>query len=233
MVAQTTKMTTDPKITVKQANAEDLSFLADKSVDMVVAGQAAHWFNYAKVWPELARVVKPGGSLAFCGYRDNVLVGHTKANSIFDHFCYGDGEIAPGLETMKNYWEQPGRNILRDLLRPVKPPQSQWSDEQRILYDVGSDVTEIPDDGTAWMVRKINLGSLEAYVRTFSACQGWKDAHPERKSKAEGGEGDLADILMERLVESEPEWKALGETWRDAEVTSVWGTYILLARRLN
>ncbi|TQS31965.1 hypothetical protein Golomagni_07738, partial [Golovinomyces magnicellulatus] len=130
MVAQTTKTTTDPKITVKQANAEDLSFLPDKSVDMVVAGQAAHWFDYSKTWPELARVVKPGGSLAFWGYRDNVLVGRTKANSIFDHFCYGDGEIAPGLETMKKYWEQPGRNILRDLLRQVKPPPSQWGEQQ-------------------------------------------------------------------------------------------------------
>ena len=231
MVAQASKMTDDSKITVKQASTEDLSFLSDNSVDMVVSGQAAHWFDYKKAWPELARVVKPGGSLAFWGYKDNVLLKHPNANRIFDRFCYGDGQIEPGLESMKDYWEQPGRGMVRDLLRNVEPPQAQWGDSQRILYDIDADATEVPDDGTAWMVKKINLGGLLSYVRTFSACQGWKDAHPERKSRAEGGEGDIADILMDRIVESEPEWRALGDKWPDAEATTVWGTYIMLARR--
>lgn len=28
------------------------------------AAQAAHWFDWGKLWPEAARVLKPGGSLA-------------------------------------------------------------------------------------------------------------------------------------------------------------------------
>lgn len=28
-------------------------------------GQAAHWFNTEKVYPELARVLKPGGAFVF------------------------------------------------------------------------------------------------------------------------------------------------------------------------
>lgn len=231
MTTQASKLTSDPKITVKEASAENLPFLADGEVDMVVSGQAAHWFNYSKVWPELARVVKSGGSLAFWGYKDNVLLGHTQANKIFDRFCYGEGEIEPGLEGMNQYWERPGRDIVRKLLRSVEPPGAEWQDTQRVLYDIGFDAEQVPSDGTAWLVKHINLGAFESYVRTSSALQGWKDAHPDMKSKADGGQGDLADIMMERIVESEPKWVALGEAWRDAPVTTVWGTYILMARR--
>ena len=80
-----------------QAPAEDLSFLKDASVDLLVAGtrlpslppslslraepnprnvthalthpldaaQAAHWFDWSKMWPEAARVLRKGGSVAF------------------------------------------------------------------------------------------------------------------------------------------------------------------------
>ncbi|POR35581.1 Trans-aconitate 3-methyltransferase [Tolypocladium paradoxum] len=231
MVKQASSMTDDAKVTFRQGGAEDLGFLPDQSVDMVVAGQSAHWFDYSKAWPELSRVVKPRGSLAFWGYKDNVLVGHPRANKIFDEFCYADGHVAPGLEGMNAYWEQPGRNKVRNLLREVEPPTAQWRDVRRILCDVRDDTAEVPDAETAWMRKRIKLGELEAYVRTFSAFQGWRDAHPEAKSRAEGGQGDLADILMDRIVESEPQWKAMGDGWRDAEAATVWGTYILLAKR--
>jgi hypothetical protein len=32
-------------------------------------------------------------------------------------------------------------------------------------------------------------------------------------------------------VEAEPEWRAMGDKWRDFEVESEWGSVILLARR--
>lgn len=231
MIKQASDSTTDPKITFRQGGAEDLSFLADKSVDMIVAGQSAHWFDYSKAWPELARVVKPGGAMAFWGYKDNVLIGHPRANNIFDKFCYGTGEVEPGLEGMNDYWERPGRDKVRKLLREVEPPASQWEDVKRILFDVGGDTNEVPASDEVWMRKSINLGGFEAYLRTFSALQAWKDAHPEMKSRAEGGKGDLADLCMDRIVESEPAWKAMGDSWREAEVETVWGTYILMAKR--
>ena len=82
------------KITFRQGGAEDLSFLADASVDMAVAGQAAHWFDYSRAWPELARVVRSGGTLAFWGYKDNVLMGAERATAVMERFVYGSGEVA-------------------------------------------------------------------------------------------------------------------------------------------
>ena len=41
--------------------------LPDRSVDAVVAGQAYHWFDPARALPEIARVLRPGGSLGSGG----------------------------------------------------------------------------------------------------------------------------------------------------------------------
>jgi SAM-dependent methyltransferase len=45
------------------ATAEEIPLPAS-SVDVVVAGQAFHWFDAEHAWPEIARVLRPGGSLA-------------------------------------------------------------------------------------------------------------------------------------------------------------------------
>ncbi|KAJ0138030.1 Uncharacterized protein HZ326_19027 [Fusarium oxysporum f. sp. albedinis] len=199
---------------MQQGIAEDLSFLPAHSVDMAVAGESAHWFDYPRVWPELSRVVKSGGSLAFWGYKDNIIIGHPQANKIFERLCYGEGDVSPGLEGLNQYWERPARDILRGLMADVKPPEWDWDKIKRITYNVDKDTTEVADTETAWMRSKINLGQFEAY-----------------KSRAEGGEGDIVDILFDQILEAEPEWKAQGDRWRDIEVESVWGTYILLAKR--
>ncbi|KAF6822335.1 ubie coq5 [Colletotrichum plurivorum] len=235
MVKQAAESTKDPKITFRQAGSEDLSFVEERSVDLVVAGQAAHWFDYKKVWPQLARVVRSGGTLAFWGYKDNILIGFPEVNAIFEHFCYGDGDASPAFayETMGPYWE-PGRQILRDNLAVVQPPGSEWENVKRILYEPDRTTSQVGADvapEAAWQRKTLKLGEFEGYVRTFSAYRGWRDAHPEVNSRAEGGSGDIADALFDRLLEAVPAWRARGEEWRDVEVEAVWGTTIILARR--
>lgn len=227
MVKQAKHMTSDPKIMFRQAAAEDLGFVEDASVDLVVAGQAAHWFDYSKVWLNLARVVKPGGTMAFWGYKDNVLLGYEQATQVMEHFVYGFGDVAPGVEGMGKYWEQPGRNKLRDLLRSVVPPEDDWKEVERLEHEPGAD----GEEKVVWLRNGMKLGEVEAYTRTFSCFSGWQEAYPERKSRAEGGDGDVVDVMWDRMIEAVPEWKALGENWRDAEIVSDWGTYILMAKR--
>ncbi|KAG4427307.1 hypothetical protein IFR05_017209 [Cadophora sp. M221] len=212
-------------IEFRQAAAEDLWFVQDAELDMAVAGQAAHWFDYTRVWPELARTVRKGGTLAFWGYKDNVFVDFPRATRVLDRFCYGDDRMGP-------FWEQPGRNILRGKLRGVVPPDEEWEDVRRIEYEPsvegggrGKGVGEV------LMQRRLKLGEVEGYVRTFSAYWNWVAEHPEEKSRAEGGEGDVVDEMFDEMREVEPEWKKKGEDWRDIEVDNEWGSAILLARR--
>jgi SAM-dependent methyltransferase len=51
-----------PDVPVLAGSAESIP-LEDAGVDLVVAGQAWHWFDPARAVPEVARVLKPGGQL--------------------------------------------------------------------------------------------------------------------------------------------------------------------------
>lgn len=51
-----------PDITAMAGRAESIP-LPDASVDAVLAGQAAHWFDLDRALPEIARVLRPGGVL--------------------------------------------------------------------------------------------------------------------------------------------------------------------------
>ncbi|KAH7391611.1 putative Trans-aconitate 3-methyltransferase [Cadophora sp. MPI-SDFR-AT-0126] len=212
-------------IEFKQASAEDLWFVKDGELDMAVAGQAAHWFDYSRVWGELSRTVRKGGTVAFWGYKDNVFVDYPRATRILDKYCYGKDKMGP-------FWEQPGRGILRNLLRDIVPPESEWEDVQRVEYEPNLEGEgKGKGRGEVLMQRRLRLGEVEGYVRTFSAYWNWMEAHPEEKSRGEGGEGDVVDEMFDEMRAVEPEWREKGEGWRDVEVDNEWGSVILMARR--
>jgi SAM-dependent methyltransferase len=207
----------------EQGNAEDLSTVEDGSLDMVVSGQAAHWFDYAKVWPELKRKVRRGGTLAFWGYKDNAFVDYPEATQILDHYCYGPTTMGP-------YWEQPGRSILRDLYRDIMPPTNDWESIERIEYQPAMS-SKTRGEGDVLMQKRLKLGEIEGYMRTFSCFHSWAEANKDKKSRNDGGQGDIVDEMLDKMLEAEPEWKGEGDRWRDFEVENEWGSIILLARK--
>lgn len=86
--------------------------------------------------------------------------------------------------------------------------------------------------GTMFLSRKMKLGDVERYVRTWSAVSKWQEAWPERKSRAEGGEGDVVDEMFEGIVDAEEGWLGEAEAgWREVEVEVEWGSGLVLARR--
>ncbi len=52
-----------PDVPTSESGAEEIP-LPDRSVDVVVAAQAFHWFDHDTALPEIARVLRPGGALA-------------------------------------------------------------------------------------------------------------------------------------------------------------------------
>jgi len=234
MVEQARKLTSDSKITIRHGAAEDLSFLDNGSVDCLVAGQAAHWFDYSRAWPEFARVVKKGGTLAFWGYKDHVIVGYPQTTPIYNRFVYEHEEPVPGIESMARFWELPGRDILRESYRTINLPKTDWEGEIRIAWDPdregGGDIGDAPEDAL-WQRKSLKLGELKGYVRTFSAFHGWQRAYPDKKSRDSGGDGDIVDLMFDDLVAAVPSWASTGERWREIGVDVVWGTVIIMAKR--
>lgn len=56
-----------PRVVWKAATAEE-SGLPDRSVDAVLIAQALHWFDLDRFWPEVRRIVKPGGVVTAWSY---------------------------------------------------------------------------------------------------------------------------------------------------------------------
>ena len=183
-------------------------------------------FDYSKLWPVLNRKMRKGGTLAFLGYKDHSFVDYPKATQILDHYCYG-----PGKELLGQYWEQPGRSILRGRYAAIVPPDEDWKDVTRVEYEPGTKGPKSGTLGERLMYKTLTLGAVEGYARTFSAYHGWQEAHPDKKSRAEGGSGDIVDEMFDVMREAEPDWQELGENWRDKTVEVEWGSIILLARK--
>lgn len=205
-------------ITFHASTAETSSqFLAPESVDLVTAAQAVHWFDYDKMWPDLARVVRPGGTVAFWGYTDPIVVSYPRASALLSQYAQSTDPTLLG-----SYWEQPGRDIVMGKLRAVQPPAQQWVETQRIEYEPRT------GEGVRFLRKAMTLAQVAEFVRTWSAYHGWLGRWRDDQSKRrvdEGGPGDVADNLVAQMVEEEP---GLG----DGQLVELeWGTGLVLTRR--
>ena len=208
-----------PNVTFHQSAAESLPFIEDGSVDMIVAGQAAHWFDYPKFFPEMKRILRKAGTLALWGYKDHVFVDYPRATEILNHYAYGEDERLLG-----QYWSQPGRSIVQNKLRDIDPPVSDWEDIQRIEYEPGTNGAN-SGQGTMFLRRRLTLGECMNYIRTWSAFHAWQEKHPDQKKREEGGGGDVVDVMFDEMKSIEPDW----DEAREVEIE--WGSGLLLGRR--
>ncbi|EGE08787.1 Crg1p [Trichophyton equinum CBS 127.97] len=225
MIEQAKNLTKEQNVEFVQAAAESLPFIEDGSVDMVVAGVAAHWFSYPPLFAELQRVMKPGGTLAFWGYSDHFLVDYPKGSAVMQEYCYG-----PDMDNLAKYWIQPGSTIMREKLRAIQPPTDQWADIQRLEYQPGLNGPD-SGEGTKFMEAEITLRQATEYVRTWSAYQRWKDDHPDQVRRSEGGTGDIADQMSEAIVKSEDGLRDVPSP-EDKVVKIEWLSALILGRKL-
>jgi len=121
----------DPRIEYR-CERSDASSLDDASVDLAVAAQSAHWFDWPRFVVELGRVVRPGGLIALITYRNAEL-----AAEVGEQLAQFYREIEP-------YWPE-GRahvfNRYRDLVVPwpaVEAPEirmtATWTRDELLGY---------------------------------------------------------------------------------------------------
>lgn len=115
-----------PAVRVSQAPAEEIP-AGDASYDVVVSGQAFHWFDLDRALPEIARVLKPRGRLSLVwNQRDEripwvkrlgVLIGtqdqlRNPDEKLVESALFGDVEDASF-----KFWQVVDRDSIRDLVR--------------------------------------------------------------------------------------------------------------------
>jgi len=220
MIRQAREQTQDGNVEFREGSAESSPFVKYEDVDCVVAGQAAHWFQYDKLWPEIKRILRKGGTVAFWGYKDPALVDFPKATDTLNAYTYG-----PDPETLGPYWTMPGRSYVQNKLRVIKPPASDFDDVQRVEYEPACNGPR-SGEGTIFMERSLSIKETKDYYRTWSSFHGWQEAHPEQIARSKGGPGDLMDRMFDEMAAKDPELEDENKV-----VTMEWGSGLVMARK--
>ena len=219
-----------PTVTYQVASAEDMPFLESQSVDIVVSGQAAHWFDPEPFFHEMERIIRKGGTLALWCYKDHVFVDFPTATQILNHYCYGESE-----DLLGPYWQQPGRKRVQNKLRDLRPPESAWTNVHRIEYEPSTNGPQTGEmtvlfDTSMIMGKRMTLADCMNYIRTWSSFNGWQEKHPEAKRREDGGSGDVVDRMFDEIIDSV--WGSHKDTdCKNEEMNIEWGSGLVLARR--
>lgn len=134
----------------------------DASIDVVTVAQAFHWFDAPKALDEIARVLKPGGSLAILwNERDErtpwvaemsrIIRWHERTVSRYQHVAWAEivgrsGRFTP-LQEQAFSWDQPlTRDLLADRVRSISYIAAMPEPErERHAADVVSLVSRLPE----------------------------------------------------------------------------------------
>ncbi|QRW06586.1 methyltransferase domain protein [Ceratobasidium sp. AG-Ba] len=211
------------KPTFEVSPAEKLSFLKDESVDMAIAAQAAHWFDYKQLFPELARVLKPGGTVAIWNYNELRFKGKPSLDHLISKYSHGEDSLGP-------YWEQPGRSILEGYLRKVPVPTSPPWDAASIrrVYFVGTHEPALEGEKHPVILSKyLSWDAFQQYLRTWSSLHNYLASHPDDKD-SQGK--DIVDRFVNGVREKGEELGGELEEWRQG-FTAEWPLALILLRK--
>jgi ubiquinone/menaquinone biosynthesis C-methylase UbiE len=167
--AQLSEAPAHPHIEYRAASAE-ASGLADGSIDLAVAAQAAHWFDWPRFVTEVERVTHPGSAIVLVGYANPELEGEVGR------------EITAYIETIAGPYWPPGRahinNGYRDLVLPwppIEPPEIEmaveWTRDEFLGYASSWSATNR-------MRKAIGLAEFEAFCGRLAAL--WPDGERRR-----------------------------------------------------
>ena len=145
--AQIANAVRHPRVEYRVAPAQ-ASGLPSHSANLVTVAQALHWFDLDSFYPEVRRVLAPGGVIAASSYGSAVIDSPPLAR-ILSRF---------ELEELRDYWP-PGRELVGEALRSLPFPFAELS------------VPSFPLE-THW-----TLAELVGYTRSWSATGRFIETH--------------------------------------------------------
>jgi SAM-dependent methyltransferase len=130
-------------------NLAEQPALKDGTVDLVVAAQAAHWFDHERFYPEVKRVLRADGALAL--------------------WTYGLAYVEPRVDTIV-------RHFYSDVVGSHWPPERRWVESA--YRDLPFPLQEVSAPSFQLNL-EWDLDSLIGYISTWSAVQRYKRATGE------------------------------------------------------
>lgn len=199
MIDQARKQNSASNVSFIVSTAEDIASKLDAgSIDLAIAGEAAHWFDHERLWPALAHILKPGGTVAYWAYARTRVLGHPELAILIDEYCKGDNGLGP-------YWQEPGHTIGDNLYRDITSPTSEeWdsASERRVYFTRAyypevelpeHSIPAIDADDTSSEERSFRTSitlskpmawaEIEEWWRSWSALHTYLDKHPEEKAR--------------------------------------------------
>lgn len=180
------------------SSADDFTFLkADKAnkhaCDMITAVECAHWFDFNKFQKVAAENLRKGGTLAIWGYGDAFFPEFPKIDELIMDLTYGENELGP-------YWDQPGRNYLKNLYQDLRLDETLFRDIEDEIFtetDVRSKEHVHTEPVPLFMSKFVTLDEYLGFVRTWSSYHTWKKNHPQTE--------DIGDQFVKRVLDMYPE----------------------------
>lgn len=151
--AQTADTDINKNVDFRAGPGEDLSFLKDRSVDLITTAQALPWLNLDLFYKEVRRVLKPNGVFAAYGYGINTL-DDEDADKLINEFYW---------DLLGDYYYDCRHHVinhLRDLKFPFEP------------------TTRIETENIS-IRRQWPLSAYIGYLSTSSAWQLHHKLHPD------------------------------------------------------
>lgn len=192
-----TTSTSEP-IRFELSTAEDLGTnlaqpIQDASVDLITAGNAAHWFDMPQFWSTAARVLKPGGSVTLW------TSGRTRIHPSNPNAAAIQAEMDRIEEEYLEPFFVPGNWLVRNRYSDLPLP---WTLETPIAeFDeaISSRKDWEPENDFYSINPHLNMDLFEKIIATGSPVTRWRQAHPD----AIGTERDILKIYrraIERLL---------------------------------
>lgn len=164
-------------------------------------GQAAHWFDHDRVYQQLDRILKPGGTVAYWGYSYVFLPEHPDISLALQDF---------GLKTLAGYWEA-GREHPEALYDSIPFPSAEdsaWNRDTFVRHKFdktsSSAYFRLKEDNKDFpptehfpitMTKSMNLDMLRGNLKTWSSVHTYMESHKEEKHIVDTFLGQSAPLL--------------------------------------
>lgn len=184
--------------------------------DLITAAQCVHWFDFHTFQEILYNdLLLPGGTIAIWGYADAILIDYPDLDHITFDFAYSKDQIGP-------YWQQPGRNILRNLLKEYNFDSNKFTHIEESYFnacDLRRDKQMFDRDDVFKMCMTCTLQQYEDYLKTYSSYHSWK------LDPRNSGKSDPCKTYIDEIIKRHPELS------RDSKVNLVWNTFYKFATK--